>query len=239
MRVILLLVVACLPVSAALYNIDQPVPISLGHAEYFISGRLWGNGGVMMRFGLGLWDRLTLGISYGGGSVLGAEQPKFYDRYRPDFQARLAILTEKGYAPDLTLGFESQGYDGCSLQVFQVREKGGYVCAGKTVEAIRTYCQLGINYWRGFDAFLALNTALPGSVELMLEYDLAQFNYGDEYRRPGDDPTYLRRRGFLNFGVGWTVAGKVRLALALRDILGNREQTTRNRVLEVSVSDRF
>jgi hypothetical protein len=239
MRVILLALLACLPVSAALYNIDQPVPISLAHAEYYVSGRLWGDGGVMMRFGLGLWDRLTLGISYGGNSVLGAETPRFFDRYRPDFQARLAILTEKGYAPDLVLGFESQGYDDCDSQVFQVREKGAYVCAGKTVDVISTYCQLGINYWGGFDGFVALNTALPGNVELMLEYDLAQFNYGGEYRLDRTNPRYLRRRGFLNFGVGWTVAQKVRLALALRDILGNREQTARNRVLEVSISDRF
>jgi hypothetical protein len=230
MRVVLLLLAACLPASAILYNLDQPVPISLAHAEYFISGRLWGNGGVMMRFGLGLWDRLTLGMSYGGNNVLGAESPRFFDRYRPDIQARIAILKEQGYTPNLVLGFESQGYDACSSQVYLVREKGAYLCAGKTVDAIRTHCQLGLNYWDGFDGFVAFNTLLPYDVELMLEYDPALNDIKEQW---GLHP------GYLNFGVGWTLADKVRMVLGLRDILGYKSQTRLNRVLEVSVNNRF
>jgi len=222
--------VACLPASAILYNIDQPVPISLAHAEYFISGRLWGNGGMMMRFGLGLWDRLTLGMSYGGNSILGEQKPRFFDRYRPDFQARVSILQEQGYTPNLVLGFETQGYDDCSLQVYQVREKGGYLCAGKTADAIRTHCQLGLNYWGGFDGFLALNTLLPGKVELMLEYDPA---FNDHIENRGLRP------GYVNFGVGVTIAEKVRMVFGLRDIFGYKTATRLNRVLEVSVNDRF
>ena len=230
MRIILLVLAAALPASAVLYNIDQPVPISLAHAEYYISGRLWGSGGIMMRLGLGLWDRLTLGMSYGGDSVLGAGTPKFFDRYRPDFQARIAILQEQGYAPNLVLGFESQGYDDCVGQKYQVREKGGYLCAGKTIDVIRTHCQLGFNYWGGFDAWLALNALLPGQVELMLEYDPA-FN----------DPSEARRHhtGLLNFGVGWTIADKVRMVLGLRDILGYKSETRLNRILEISYNERF
>jgi len=235
MRIVLLVLVACLPASAILYNIDQPVPISLAHAEYYVSGRLWGSGGIMMRFGLGLFDRVTLGMSYGGNYVLGAEAPKFFDRYRPDFQARLAILQEQGYAPNLVLGFESQGYGDCIDQEYQVREKGGYLCAGKTVDAVRTHCQLGLNYWKstgngtGFDGFVALNALLPGNVELMLEYDPAL----------NDHDQALKHRGFLNFGVGWTVADKVRMVLSLRDVLGNLEETRLNRTFDVSLNDRF
>ena len=230
MRIVLLVLAAALPASAVLYNIDQPVPISLAHAEYYIGGRLWGDGGVLMRFGIGLWDRLTLGMSYGGNHVLGPGGPRFFDRYRPDFQARIAILQEQGYTPNLVLGFESQGYDDCSLRVYQVREKGGYLCAGKTVDVIRTHCQLGINYWEGFDAFLAFNTLLPNSIELMLEYDPA---LNDIKAERGLHP------GYFNFGVGWTVAQKIRLVLGLRDIFGYKDQTRLNRVFEFSLHDRF
>jgi hypothetical protein len=230
MRVTLLVLVACLPVSAILYNIDQPVPISLAHAEYYISGRLWGDGGVMMRFGLGLFDRVTLGMSYGGDSVLGPGTPKFFDRYRPDFQARVAILQEQGFTPNLVLGFESQGYDDCVNKNYQVREKGGYLCAGKTIDAIHTHCQLGVNYWDGFDAFLALNALLPNSIELMLEYDPA---INDGIPNRGFHP------GYINFGVGWTIAQKVRMVLGLRDILGYKSATRINRILEISINDRF
>jgi hypothetical protein len=75
MRVVLLVLAAFLPASAILYNIDQPVPISLAHAEYYVSARLWGEGGMMMRFGIGLFDRVTLGMSYGGNYIIGALRP--------------------------------------------------------------------------------------------------------------------------------------------------------------------
>jgi hypothetical protein len=230
MRIASLVLAAILPASAILYNIDEPVPISLAHAEYYVSGRLWGEGGIMMRFGFGLFNRLTLGMSYGGNHVLGPGTPRFFDRYRPDFQARLAILQEQGYTPNLLLGFESQGYDDCSLQVYQVREKGAYLCAGKTVDVIRTHCQLGVNYWDGFDGFLAFNTLLPGSAEVILEYDPA---FNDHIQNRGLRP------GYVNFGVGVTIAEKVRMVLGLRDIFGYKAATRLNRVLEISINDQF
>ena len=227
MRIALLVLVACLPACGILYNIDQPVPISLAHAEYYVSARLWGSGGIMMRFGLGLFDRVTLGMSYGGNDVLGAQTPKFFDRYRPDFQARIAILQEQGYAPNLVLGFESQGYDNCINKEYEVRERGGYLCAGKTVDVIRTHCQVGVNYWNGFDGFVALNALLPGSVELIAEYDPALNDKTDA------------NRGFLNFGIAWTFAERVRMVLGLRDVLGNRLDAKLNRILEISFNERL
>jgi hypothetical protein len=227
MRVILLVLAACLPASAILYNIDQPVPISLAHAEYFVGARLWGEGGIMMRFGVGLFDRVTLGMSYGGNYIIGSSAPRFFDRYRPEFQARLAVLLEQGYVPNVMLGFESQGYDDCIEQEYEVREKGGYLCVGKTVDAIRTHCQVGLNYWKGFDGFAALNTLLPGNVELIAEYD------------PAFNDTTDRNRGFLNFGIGWTFAERIRMVLGLRDVLGNVEGHGLNRTLEISLNERF
>lgn len=230
MRITLLVLLACLPSSAILYNIDQPVPISLGHAEYYASARLWGSGGVMVRFGIGLFNRLTLGMSYGGDSIFGRATPGLYGRHRPDFQARLAILQEEGYVPNLLLGFENQGYDSYLPQpqdVYEVREKGVYLCAGKTVDAIRTHCQLGVSYWKGLDGFLALNALLTDQAELIAEYD------------PAFNDTTDRNRGYLNFGIGWTFAERIRVVLALRDILGNRPDTKLNRTFDISFNDHF
>lgn len=225
-----MVLVACLPASAILYNIDQPVPISLAHAEYYVSARLWGSGGVLMRFGLGLFDRVTLGMSYGGNHIIGDSTPQFYGRQRPDFQARLAILQEQGYLPNIVLGFESQGYDGYlppPADVYEVREKGGYLCVGKTLDAVRTHCQAGVSYWDGLDGFVAFNALLPGSVELIAEYDVASNDKTDA------------NRGFLNFGIGWTFADRVRMVVGLRDLLGNRSDTRLNRTLDLSLNDRF
>jgi hypothetical protein len=110
-----------------------------------------------------------------------------------------------------------------------VKEKGGYLCVGKTVDVLRTHCQVGVNYWDGLDAFAAFNALLPGNVELIAEYDPA-FNGKDEA---------LKKRGFLNFGIGWTFAEKVRMVVGLRDILGNRKETRLNRTFEISINERF
>jgi hypothetical protein len=223
------IIIACLamPAFGLLYQIDQPVPISLAHAEYWGEARLWGSGGILVRFAVGLFDRVTLGMSYGGNGIIGTDSVRFFDRYRPDFQARLALLLEKGYVPNLSLGFESQGYDDCRNKKFAVREKGAYLCAGKTIDASRTYIELGANYWQGFDGFVAVNQLLPGGIEVVAEYDPA-FNDGTD-----------RGRGFLNVGLAWTFAGKVRLGFSLRDILGNKPQTELNRTFSISLVDHF
>jgi hypothetical protein len=211
--------------AAALYHVDQPVPVSLAHAEYYGSVRLWGEGGGMVRFAVGLFDRVTLGMSYSANRLLGSAAP-VWARPRPEFQARLALLLEEGYVPDLLLGFESQGYDGCDGERFQVSEKGPYLCVGKTIGSWRTYAEMGLNYWNGLDCFLVLNQSLPGAVELVLEYDPA---FNDK----------SQQNGFLNAGVGWTLAERVRVGLALRDILGARDETRLNRVFDVSFVQHF
>jgi hypothetical protein len=229
MRVVLLVLVACLPASAILYNIDQPVPVSLAHGEYYVDARLWGEGGALVRFGVGLFDRVTLGMSYGGNRFLGNDTIRPYPR--PEFQARLAILSEDGYIPALVLGFESQGYDDTLGTSYQTLPRGGYLCAGKTIAPIRTFVQVGVSYWSTMDAFVVANCLLPGNVELIAEYDPALND-----RRDIDD---YWRGGLLNFGVGWTFAEKVRLVLGLRDIIGNRPETHLSRILEISINDHF
>ena len=228
MRAILAVILLLTPAFGVLYNIDQPVPISLAHGEYYVGARLWGQGGALVRFGVGLFDRITLGMSYGGNRFLGNDTISLYPR--PEFQARLAILNEEGYIPALALGFESQGYDETLGTSYQTLPRGGYLCAGKTIAPIRTFVQLGVSYWSSMDAFVVANCLLPGNVELIAEYDPALND------KRGIDTWH---GGLLNFGIGWTFAEKVRLVLGLRDVIGNRPETHLNRTLEISINDHF
>jgi len=228
MKSLILIFFAVVPVQALLYHIDQPVPISLAHGEYYAQLRLWGEGGVLARFGVGLFDRLTLGMSYSANRLIGAQRPEL-SRARPELMARVAVLKELGYVPDMVLGFESQGYDYFAGERFTVLERGAYLTIGKTIEPSRTYCQLGGNWWQGFDGFLAVNQMLPGQVEVIAEYDPAL----------NDRPDSGWRGGWLNFGVAWTFLERVRLVFALRDVLGNNEQTRLNRVIDISFHEHF
>jgi hypothetical protein len=229
MRILTAVSILIIPAFALLYHIDQPVPISLAHGEYYAGIRLWGEGGVLARFGVGLFDRLTMGMSYSANHIIGSQPPEL-SRPRPELFVRVAVLKELGYVPDLTLGFESQGYDYCQGDEFTVREKGLYLAIGKTIEASRTYAELGANWWQGFNGFLALNQLLPGNMEIIAEYDPAL----------NDLPAPNRwRGGWLNLGIAWTFQERVRLGFSIRDVLSNNDQTRLNRVLDLSINEHF
>ena len=212
--------------AGSLYHIDQPVPRSLAHAEYYVGARLWGQGGAVARVGVGLFDRLTLGIAYGGDRMVGSEDPQMYNR--PEFFGRGAILLEQGFFPDLVVGFESQGFDGQDTTGrYEIQPKGGFLTLGKTIEPTRTYVQGAVNYWQGTNGFAVVNQHLPGGFELVLEYDLAVNDGG------------TRGRGYLNAGLGWTFNEQFRFAVSVRDLLRNRPGSRPNRVLDISFHDLF
>lgn len=227
MRITAVGVLLCSAAWALPYHIDQPVPVTLAHGEYCLGARLWGEGGVLLRLGVGLFDRITLGASYGGDKLLGAKEPELYPR--PEIFARGVILTERGYFPDLAVGFESQGYGHIADGEYEVYPKGVYLCLGKTITPSNTYLELAGNYWRGPSGFVVVNQAVSGGFEVMLEYDLALT----------DDRPELKHRGYLNFGTGWTFSEQLRLVIGLRDILGNRPESQLNRVLDLSFRSRF
>jgi len=217
------------PAWAILYQIDQPVPISLAHGEYYAGMRLWGEGGLLARFGVGLFDRLTMGMSYSANRLIGADKPEF-SRPRPEFFVRFAVVKEAGFVPDLVVGFESQGYDYCTGEQFTVKEKGLMLAIGKTIELTRTYVEAGANWWQGFNGFLAVNQMLPGNVEVIAEYDPAMNARTEENSWRG---------GWLNCGIAWTFQERVRLSFCLRDVLGNNERTRINRIIELSINEHF
>ncbi|MEO0074417.1 MAG: hypothetical protein ABIK43_07180 [candidate division WOR-3 bacterium] len=221
-----IMLVSSMVLGGALYHIDQPLPVSLAHAEYFGAARFWGSSGLLVRLGVGLFERVTLGMSYSADRLLGAGSP-VWSRSRPEFQARLALLREEGFIPDLLLGFESQGYDGLTGEEFVVPEKGGYLCAGKSIDISRTYCEFGISYHKGLDIFAVVNQSLLGELELIAEFDPV-FGRGD-----------TGKVGLLNVGLAATVVERVRMVFALRDMLGRYDQTRLNRVFEVSVVQHF
>ena len=227
MRVIFVLLVALGVAPAMLFHIDQPIPLSLAHGEYYAGARLWGEGGALARFGIGLFDRLTLGASYGGNRLIGAQDPVMYSR--PEFFARGAILTEQGYFPDFVVGFSSQGLgeQDPNTNEYALLPKGGYACLGKTIEPTQTYLEVGVNYWREVDGFAVINQWLPGGFEVVVEYDLGANDDSDD------------GVGYLNAGLAWTFNRQIRFGVSVRDILGNRDANRLNRVIDLSFQDLF
>jgi hypothetical protein len=240
MRITIVLLVLAVPLLAQLYLIDQPTPFSLMHGEYYIDARFQNEGGMLVHFGIGLFDRLTLGASYGGNGFLGASTPTFFPRV--GFQARVAIASEdETFLPDIGLGYDDQGfgdYDNTDKQ-YQVKGKGFYLSLGKTLDVSNTYFVFGPNYWigsnkrKGLSGFIAAKQTLSEHWDLILEYDL---NIGRA--------EHESKRGFLNLGISWTFTENLTFTLTLKDIFKNRwdingKPAGMNRALNVSFHELF
>jgi hypothetical protein len=240
MRITIVLLVLAVPLLAQIYLIDQPTPFSLMHGEYYIDARFQNEGGMITHFGIGLFDRLTLGASYGGNGFLGASKPTFFPRV--GFQARVSITNEdETFLPDLGIGYDDQGfgdYDNTDKQ-YQVRSKGFYLAIGKTLDVSNTYFVFGPNYWigsnkrKGFSGFIAAKQILSEHWDFILEYDL-NIRHTE----------YERNRGFLNLGISWTFTENLTFTLMLKDLFENREMVNgndagMNRALNVSFHELF
>jgi hypothetical protein len=235
---------ACLLLAAVtcvwpdLYFLDHPTGLSLKHGEFMVSGRLQAGGGIMSRACVGLFDRLTLGLSYSVDSFFGPATPRLPPFEAAGFQARLLGLDEGSWNPSIMVGFESQGYDGYQLSYrFLTLPPGGYLLLGKTFWATRTEVSAGANYLpplgqgtaEGFDGHLAIREFYFPDWDFILEYDPVL-----------NDPLSSKElRGLLNLAIARNFGGSVNLKLALRDVLSCHAGNGLNRVFDISFQQHF
>jgi hypothetical protein len=64
-------------------------------------------GVLITRLEVGVFDKISFGISYGGSNVIGAGNPDWYPL--PGINIRFRIIDESVALPFVTLGFDSQG----------------------------------------------------------------------------------------------------------------------------------
>lgn len=223
-------------VSADLYYLDKPAPLSLKHGEFMVSGRLQTQGGVMTRAAVGLFDRLTLGLSYSVDGFFGNGPISFPPVEAVGFQARLLGLDEGPWNPSILVGYESQGYDGydTAAKRFRTLPQGGYLLLGKTLWGTRTDVSIGASFWPpaydyGPTGHIALREFYFPDWDFILEYDLAL-----------NDPSGKGRFcGLLNLAIARTINGNVSLKLALRDLLGHHSGIARSRIFDIGFQQHF
>lgn len=216
------------------YFIDNPSPSFLGHGEYLIGFRLQGNNGIMANFGIGLFDRLNMGVSYSGDSILGSGKPTFPQKRGPEFQIRLKIIGEESFVfPDVILGFDTQGFGSydSTKNGYLVPEKMFYLLLGKTIDFTNTNISGGINYRDKVNFFLSISQLLPSDFNLILEYSSSFY----------DKEREIEKYGFLNTGIAWNFSEQVRFLFALREIIKNHKNNNchLNRIVYITFQSGF
>jgi hypothetical protein len=215
----------------SLYYVDLPYPEVPEHGMFNIELRFGPAGAITGYFNVGIWDRLGLGLSYGGSNLLGAGSPEFYEI--PGVQIRLLAIDEGLFYPGAQLGIDNQGYGDYSDR-YAIRSKGLYCQIFKTfgLSNLQIVPSVGVNYCleadNGLDLFAGLKAQFGTLSALLVEY-------APNFNDPEDEG-----KGYLNVGLQLIFYGEMFFELGLRDLLGNSPNDEQfNRMIKLGFEQSF
>jgi len=215
-----------------LYFIDQPSTHVPGHAIYNIKLRLGPEGAILGFFHIGIWDRLSLGISYGASNLIGAGDPEFYRQ--PGIQIRILAIEEGLINPSLVFGFDNQGYGPYDEGRYAIMSKGLYCQTGKAfgTPGILFVPSIGFNYSfeeeGRFDMFMGVKTVFGSSAALLIDYS------------PNFNDTQDQNKGYLNLALKLIFYEELFFEFALRDLLDNSNADLQlNRLIKIGFEQYF
>jgi hypothetical protein len=205
--------------------IDMPTAGILEKGFVGVSSDMLPYGTVIGRLEVGVFENISFGISYGGGNLIGAGNPRWYKL--PGVNIKFRLFKEDLLMPSVTMGFDSQGkgeYIDSSSR-YEIKSPGFYAAAAKNF-ALLGYLSLhgSFNYsleTKDGDNFVNLLVGVEKTIgrnlSLLAEYDFA-FNDNNTYFGNGN--------GYLNLGVRLTIGEGFTLGLDLRDMLVNKKLST-------------
>ena len=203
--------------------IDSPTAGLVDKGRFAVDLRLFPEGGLVGQLHAGIMRRLTIGLSFGGESVIGNDPIDWYPRV--EAAARYRVLEESEAFPALALGYETQGYGPRFAQRYQVKSKGFFVAASKNY--ISGFGQFGlhggINWSReskdddGPNGWAGVDKRINEELSVVAEYDFAI--------NDNDDDSLGSGRGYLNAGAYWSPAQGLGLGFLLRNVLENGDES--------------
>ncbi|MFI5251410.1 MAG: hypothetical protein ACHQQQ_03165 [Bacteroidota bacterium] len=222
------------------YLVDIPTAGMFPHRTLALDMNYYQNGGILFGVSGGLFNRVILGLSYGGTNIVGAETPVWNKNV--GFQFRLRLLEESMMIPAILLGYDSQGKDGYidSLGRYAIKSLGFYATASKNYKMLGFFSiHGGINYTTEHGAesqhanlFFGAEKTLGQYVSVVGEYN-AGFN--DQYH-----DALGKGRGYMNFGLKCTVGSGFTLSFNLKDVMRNQQNVSiGNRTLSLEYESPF
>ena len=210
--------------------IDSPTAHMLPRGAFDLDMRTFPEGGVQASLDIGLADRFSVGLCYGGAKILSEMVPEWNPRI--EFKFRYRMIEGTGSFPDVSIGFSSFGYGlfqekdstiGYLEDRYLVKSPGFYLVFSQKYPAPANSFSVhgGINYSlentedSDPDFFIGLIANLGYQMVFLSEYDLA-INDNKPAGRFG------RGRGYLNMGLAWYITSDLSLEADFRNLLSNR-----------------
>jgi hypothetical protein len=216
------------------YLVDIPTAGMLAKGSYALDVDFYQEGGVLLSFTVGVFNRLSLGLSYGGSRLIGSDDPSM--NRLPGVNVKVRLLEESIMLPALALGFDSQGRDGYlkDLSRYVIKSPGFYAALSKNYALLGFFSiHGGVNYSleradgdRDINVFAGVEKTVGPAISLVAEYNLGVNDSHGEAIGKG--------RGYLNGGVRWSLGSGLTLGVNLKDLIKNgRDVTVANRTVRL------
>jgi hypothetical protein len=208
------------------YLIDLPTAGILSHGGLALDMDFFQQGGLLTSVSVGLFNRLVLGISYGGGNLIGTDAPVW--NKTPGFSIKARLIEETQFVPAITLGFDSQGKELYvdRLSRYQIKSMGLYGVISKNYQAwgdLSFHGGVNYSFERGDgdddpNLFAGIDKSLGPVADLLAEYNLG---WNDS-----NHDALGRGRGYLDFGIRTSVGGGFTIGFNIKDVLKNQQDVT-------------
>lgn len=208
------------------YLVDVPTAGVLPHTAIAFDMEFFQSDGLLAGFSFGLFNRVILGVSYGGTHIIGTETPSW--NKHAGMAIKIRFLDETDVLPAIALGYSSQGKGAYidSLQRYRIKSPGLYAAASKNYSLLGFFSiHGGINYSlerddgsTGVNAFAGFEKSIGPFLAAVAEYD---FGLNDSNNRALGEG-----KGYLNAGLRSSLGNGFTLGLYLKDIIQNQQNIT-------------
>jgi hypothetical protein len=203
------------------YLVDMNTAGILSRGMFAIATEHLPEGVFILKIDVGIFNQFNFGISYGASNFIGKGDLKFYNY--PGVNVKLRIFEEEVSFPAILFGFDSQGKGNYykDLKRFEVKSPGFYLAASKNLNVLGMLSFHGaLNYSletndqdNNLNLTVGVEKTIGDQTSFVAEYDVG---LNDDSKKVG------KGKGYLNFGVRWSIAGGLTIGFDFRNIVSNR-----------------
>ena len=207
------------------YLLDTPTAMTLDYGSFDINGRFFRDGGLLTRVAFGVLKNINIGVSWEVGNVIGIESLILS---MPSLYVKARIFGGNMNLPAIASGYDGQGYYwNKDKDDFEQKEKGVFIDFEKEIFLPDLMFNLGFNVNDFKDTKVYMFTSLF--------YDITDAFY---LFAEGDN-IFSGKDWRMNTGIGINVTEGLSLELNFRDLFGQNDRYSAERIVRVNYKGRF